>query len=107
MISRYEQNKQKYQSLVEYTISQSNIEEDIKKEILKVMEKYRLAIGWMEVEEVEGLIEKCVTEGSSNPLKKELHCLVTGNVYGLDDSYSDIKRKRSKEDREDDCYNLD
>ena len=104
MISRYEQNKQKYQSLVEYTKNQPNIEEDIKKEILKVMEKYKMAIGWMEVEEVEELIEKCVTEGSSNPLKKELLGIVTGgNFHSLDDS----DRNRSKEDREDDCYNLD
>ena len=102
MINRYEQNKQKYQNLVEYTINNPNIAEDIKKEICNVMEKYRLAIGWIEAQEVEELIEKCVTEGSSNPLKKELHCLVTGNFYDLDDD-----RNRSKEDREDDCYNLD
>ena len=100
---RYEQNKQKYQNLVDYTINQPKLEEDMKKEILKLMEKYRLAIAWMEVKEVEELIERCITEGNSRPLKKELHCIVTGNSYSVDDSDD----KKSKDDREEDCYNLD
>ena len=106
----YAQNKQKYQNLVEYTKShQPKIEEDLEKEILKVMEKYKIAIGWMEEENVEELIEKCVTKGSNIPLKKELHGLVTGNFDRLDDrdGESESRRRRSKEDREDDCFNLD
>ena len=104
----YAQNKQKYQNLVEYTKShQPKIEEELEKEILKVLEKYRIATGWMEEEDVEELIEKCVIQGSNRPLKKELLGLVSGNFDRLNDRDGDSEISRSKEDREEDCYNLD
>ena len=102
---RYEHNKKKYQNLVEYTRNNPNLAENIKKEMLDAMEKYRFAITWMKLEDVKELIEQCLIEGSSRPLRKQLHCIGVGNTYNPSDYgiYNNDKRP----EKEDEGYNLD
>jgi len=81
MISEYSKNKQKYEKAIEYVNSHPNISEDIKKEIVQKMEKYRISIYCMEEQEVYELLERCATTDSDQPIKKELHCIIFGGVH--------------------------
>ena len=104
---RYEQIRKKYKELVQYTTKESDIPEDIKKEILTIMERYRFMVGFMEENEFKELLQWCIKEKSSRPMQRGLHRL----EFGVQDSgieeglYNDDKNNKAC-DIEEDYYNL-
>ena len=107
MISGYKTNKQKYENSIQYVNNHSNMSEDLKKDVVAIMQKYRISIFCMEEQEVYDLIEQCAEDASSIVFKRELHAITRGSSgYSNDNSYyyesSGIKDKDN-----DDEYNLD
>ena len=80
MIDTYRKNQEKYQKLIKYANNHLDIPKDVKKDIVEVMEKYRICISCMESQQVCDLIEKCSKAKSYIPLKKELHATIFGVI---------------------------
>ena len=81
MISRYEKNQRQYADVLEYVNSSMNISEDIKKDMLETIEKYRICISCMEMEEIQSLVDKCAESNNIMPLQKQFHDTIFESSY--------------------------
>ena len=84
MIQRYKENQQKYEAIVDYIENHSNITENLKKDILYVVEKYRSIVFVSEKQEIIDLIDVCIREGSKRKLQRSLHSVIFGNSRDKD-----------------------
>ena len=85
MISNYERNQQKYKEVIQYTNTHENLSQELKKDMLKIREKYRICISCMEENEIYDLIEQCVIKQNHRPLKNELYATIFGTVPSRED----------------------
>ena len=89
MIERYKDNKQKYEEIIDYIKNNSDISNDLKKDISEVVEKYRALIfgsEQQEIQEIYDLIDECIRDGSKRKLQRTLHSWIFGNGgYDPDD----------------------
>ena len=79
MISFYKENKEKYNETLQYIEENTRLKKELKKEIIKVVEKYRICMYAMEKEKIIGKIDRCLENNSVLPLKRYLHELMFGN----------------------------
>ncbi|MCI8443933.1 MAG: hypothetical protein HFJ37_01965 [Clostridia bacterium] len=85
MISRYQENAEKYQRIVQVI---NNVEDKaLQKSLKKIGEKYKICIECMEEKQVEEIILRCIEMGSSILLEKTLHSVIftrtIDTTYGI------------------------
>ena len=79
MISLYKENREKYENVLQYIRKNTKLSKELKQEIIKVAERYRLCIYAMEKQQIIAEIEKCQEKKDVLPLKKHLHEVIFGN----------------------------
>ena len=79
MISLYEENKKKYENVIQYIRQNNNLTKELKQEIIEVTEKYRICIYAMEKQQIIQEIDRCQEKENVLPLKKYLHEIIFGN----------------------------
>ena len=79
MISLYKENEEKYENILQYIRKNNEMTKELKQEIIKVAERYRICIYAMEEQQVIEEIGKCQEEKNVLPLKKHLHEVIFGN----------------------------
>ncbi len=79
MISLYKENRGKYENVLQYIRKNTKLSKELKQEIIKVAERYRLCIYTMEKQQIIAEIEKCQEKKDVLSLRKHLHEVIFGN----------------------------
>ena len=101
MIEGYKDNKKKYEEIIDYIENHPNMPEELRKEILNLIRKFKIMISCMGEEQVYNLIQLSVDSGDTESLKKELDIMAFGSKK---DYYKNAKIRNSGKDEK---YNLD
>ena len=102
----YKKLRKHYEEMVKYTNSVHDISKEIKDEILSIMEKYRVTVGWMEDNEFKELLQECIKEKSSRPMQKGLHRWEFGaQDNNREDGLYNSDKGDKTSDGEDEYYN--
>ena len=101
MISKYKDNMQKYNEIIDYINSHPNMPEDLRKEILNLIQKFKVMIFCAGEKETYDLIDLSIKEGNTESLKKHLDI----TTFGRKRDY--YKYAKLRNDRKDEKYNLD
>ena len=104
MIDRYKTNQEKYKEIIDYIENHPNMLEELKKDILSIIGKYRVLIFCLEQQEICDLVDECIKAGNKKVLEKELHSMISGKV--VDHDVSVYQERRGNKIHEN-IYNLD
>ena len=78
MINRYKDNIQKYNKIIDYINNHPNMSEDLRKEVLNLIQKFKIMISCMGEEQVYTLIQLSIDARDTEPLKKQLDIAAFG-----------------------------